>query len=242
VPPFIKKILIDLLPDALLRFIRDMKYNHFDGYAHRSYSQEGEDMILRRIFENQEKGFYVDVGAHHPKRFSNTYFFYKRGWRGINIDAMPNSMALFEKLRPRDINVEKAISDTGEPMTYYIFDEPALNGFIEALTYQRDGHRDYHIVGKEEMVPSTLKAILDLYLPEGQVIDFLSVDVEGMDLKVLTSNDWIKYRPRVVLVEALESKLNDIFRCELTVFLEGKGYNLYGKGKNTLFFTLANAP
>ena len=56
------------------------------------YSQEGEDMILGKIFSGQKHGFYVDVGAHHPLRFSNTYLFYLKGWRGINIDAMPGSM------------------------------------------------------------------------------------------------------------------------------------------------------
>ena len=64
-----------------------------------SYSQEGEDMILRRLFETRRRGFYVDVGAHHPRRFSNTYYFYRQGWSGINIDAAPGSMKLFDRLR-----------------------------------------------------------------------------------------------------------------------------------------------
>ncbi|MFA7355121.1 MAG: SAM-dependent methyltransferase, partial [Sulfurimonadaceae bacterium] len=103
----LKKLIKSLLPKSLKEKIVDVKNNYFDGYALKSYSQEGEDMILRRLFEQQPNGFYVDVGAHHPKRFSNTYFFYKKGWRGINIDAMPNSMELFNKIRPRDINIEK---------------------------------------------------------------------------------------------------------------------------------------
>ena len=82
------------------------------GYWLKSYSQEGEDIILARIFGKQQNGFYVDVGAHHPYRFSNTYFFYKRGWKGINIDAMPGSMKIFNKYRPRDKNIEAGISDT----------------------------------------------------------------------------------------------------------------------------------
>jgi hypothetical protein len=79
------------------------------GPVHLSYAQEGEDMVLRRIFEDQPLGFYVDVGAHHPVRFSTTYFFYRRGCRGINIDATPGSMDAFRRLRPRDINLEVAI-------------------------------------------------------------------------------------------------------------------------------------
>ncbi|MCW5198180.1 hypothetical protein VU06_00335 [Desulfobulbus sp. F3] len=75
----------------------------------------------------RKKGFYIDIGAHHPKRFSNTFYFYRQGWHGINIDAMPRSMELFNKIRPRDINIEAAISDEKVELTYYMFDEPALN-------------------------------------------------------------------------------------------------------------------
>lgn len=72
-------------------------------YSKPSYSQEGEDRLLDRYFGNRANGFFVDVGAHHPHRFSNTYLFYKRGWRGINIDAMPDSMKAFKSMRPRDV-------------------------------------------------------------------------------------------------------------------------------------------
>ena len=95
----------------LISRISNVRYYFFDGYAKKSYSQEGEDLILQRFFEKQAVGFYVDVGAHHPRRYSNTYLFYKKGWSGINIDAMPNSMKRFDKYRPRDINIEKPISE-----------------------------------------------------------------------------------------------------------------------------------
>src|SRR5580658_8816405 len=80
-------------------------------YFRHSFSQEGEDMILASFFEGKKNGFYVDVGAHHPKRFSNTHHFYIRGWRGINVDATPGSMKLFRRTRPDDINIEAAVSD-----------------------------------------------------------------------------------------------------------------------------------
>ena len=99
----LKQIVKAILPKYLIEKLIIIKNNYFDGFSLKSYSQEGEDMILRRLFEKQKTGFYVDVGAHHPKRFSNTFFFYKKGWSGINIDAMPNSMRLFDKIRPRDI-------------------------------------------------------------------------------------------------------------------------------------------
>ena len=79
-------------------------------YMNPSYSIEGEDRIVRALlWQKHDKGFYVDVGAHHPFRFSNTYLFYTQGWSGINIDATPGSMKAFNKYRPRDINLEVGI-------------------------------------------------------------------------------------------------------------------------------------
>lgn len=201
------------------------------------YSQEGEDMVLGRIFENKKEGFYVDVGAHHPKRFSNTYFFYRRGWRGINIDAMPGSMALFNKNRPLDANLEIPVSDKDEILTYYIFNEPALNGFSKELSDSRNGLRQYKIINTKELRTRTLASILDEFMPAEQQIDFLSIDVEGLDFQVLNSNNWDKYRPEVVLVEALGgADVADILVCETNLFMETKGYSLFAKTFNTLFF------
>src|SRR5689334_15261611 len=100
---------------------RVIRWLNCDPNASESYSQEGEDMILARVFENQKSGFYVDVGAHHPWRFSNTYMFYRRGWRGLNIDAMPDSMSRFRKARPRDINVEIPVLREEAVLNYYQF-------------------------------------------------------------------------------------------------------------------------
>jgi hypothetical protein len=96
-----------LIPQPIKDFLKRIIYAYrWDSWQRSSWSQEGEDLILARIFGDKPDGFYVDVGAHHPKRFSNTYYFYRRGWRGINIDAMPGSMLAFNRLRPSDINIE----------------------------------------------------------------------------------------------------------------------------------------
>ena len=138
----IKKLIIKFTPHKLT----NIYYNNLLKYASLSYSQEGEDMILKRIFNEKKNGFYIDVGAHHPKRFSNTHYFYLKGWRGINIDAMPSSMKLFNKQRPKDINLEIAISDKKEVLTYYGFNESALNSFSKEISNQRDGLNDYKII------------------------------------------------------------------------------------------------
>lgn len=209
---------------------------YLDGFAVKSYAQEGEDMILRRIFANQNQGFYVDVGAHHPKRFSNTYYFYKIGWRGVNIDAMPDSMKLFNKIRPRDINIEKPVSDKKQVLKYYAFNEPALNGFSKELSERRDRYENYFVKFTKDIETQTLESILDENINEDQEIDFLSIDVEGLDFMVLKSNNFDKYKPKVILVEILGSSLSDIENDKISKFLKGLNYCVYAKAVNTVFF------
>jgi len=232
----IKTLLKLIVPDKYHKNLSKLKIRIFDGYAIKSYSQEGEDMILRRLFEKQKKGFYVDVGAHHPKRFSNTFFFYKKGWRGINIDAMPNSMCLFNKIRPRDINIEISISDKKQKLKYYMFNEPALNGFSKELAEKRDGKNDYKIISEKEMETFTLEEILKKHLPHGQEIDFLSIDVEGLDLQVLKSNNWRRFRPKFVLVEILESSINNISNSKEYTYLSEFEYEIFAMTVNTVIF------
>lgn len=227
--------IIPFLIRKVLRRVHDFYY--WDEYHQKSWSQEGEDVILSRYFESiKVKGFYVDVGAHHPLRFSNTYKFYKQGWHGINIDAMPGSMTLFNRLRPRDINIEKAISDSKQILTYYGFNEPALNGFSPELAnlYQEQGN--YNIVLKKDLETLTLEEILDQYLREGQKIDFLSIDVEGLDYAVLKSNNWSKYKPEIILIEILGNTLDEILDNEVTIFLRRLGYSIHAKCMNTVIF------
>ena len=112
-----KEIYKKIIPQKYHEIILGIRNGFLDGYSLKSYSQEGEDMILKRFFEGKQRGFYVDVGSHHPKRFSNTYFFYKTGWRGINIDPMPGSMKLFDKIRTRDINLECGIFESEDELS-----------------------------------------------------------------------------------------------------------------------------
>lgn len=231
-----KSILKKILTKSVINSIVNIKNNYLDGYALKSYSQEGEDMILRRLFEKQSIGFYVDVGAHHPKRFSNTYYFYKKGWNGINIDAMPGSMNFFKKIRHRDINIEKPISSKKQVLTYYAFNEPALNGFSKEISEARDGLNNYKIEFTKDIETSTLEEVLDENLPSSQVIDFLSIDVEGLDFDVIKSMNIKKYRPRVILVEILGSSLSDLKQDPIYKFLIDEDYALYAKAVNTVIF------
>lgn len=205
-------------------------------YFHKSYSQEGEDMILKRYFENQKNGFFIDVGAHHPKKFSNTYYFYLKGWKGINIDAMPGSMKEFNKIRKNDINIEVPISDEKQVLTYFAFNEPALNSFDEKLSIERLANSKYHLKFKKQIETSRLDEILDKYLPINTSIDFLSIDVEGLDFQVLKSLNLNKYKPKIILIEILDIDLIKIHENEIYLYLINHGYNIIAKSVNTVFF------
>ena len=237
----IKKIIKAVIPIFFINIINNFLsriyiFLTWDPSISYSYSQEGEDMVLKRIFDNQTNGFYIDVGAHHPKRFSNTYNFYLKGWKGINIDAMPRSMDLFDKIRPRDINLELGVGQKEQQLNYYIFNEPALNSFSKELSQTRDKAQDSYFIKdiiKVEVKP--LNKILDTYLINNE-IDFLNVDVEGLDLDVLKSNDWSKYRPKFVLVEILSSNLHDIDKDPIFQLMREKKYIIFSKQVNTVFF------
>jgi len=188
-----------------------------------SFSSAGEDMILRHaIGSDKMEGFYVDVGAYHPVILSNTYFFYLNGWRGINLDARPGSRKLFDKVRPRDINLEVGVSTREGEMTYYFIGEDStMNSF------SRDFLEHIGMLGevkREIAVPVLpLAEVLDRHLPAGQKIDFLNVDVEGHDLQALESNDWERFRPRFVVVEDDET---DAGKSEIVRFMRGRGYDV----------------
>jgi len=208
----------------------------FHGYLKKSYSQSGEDKVLEAYFRNQKKGFYIDIGAHHPFRFSNTYLFYKKGWKGINIDATPGSMKLFKKYRPRDINVEIPISNSHKKISYYIFDEPALNGFSSELSKWRADKTKYKILKTIKLAPKKLSEILDKYIDPKTKIDFMSVDVEGYEYEVLTSNNWGKYTPKYILVEMLDTELENVSKNKVYLYLKSKNYHMIKKiGRNVIF-------
>jgi len=204
-------------------------------HSRQSFSQEGEDLVIDRLLEGKRNGFYVEVGCHHPFRFSNTYFFYLRGWRGVCIDPLPGTKALFSQKRPRDIAIEKGVSLLKGKMKYFMFNEPALNTFDENIAQERDGLKGYKINKTVEIETDSLGAILnENSAPE--TIDFLSVDVEGMDLQVLRSNDWKKFRPKIIVAETLQSELNNICNDPVSEFLHELGYKPYAKTGCSVIF------
>lgn len=194
-----------------------------------SHSQFGEDMVVRAIFGDRRHGTFVDLGAHHPVYFSNTYHFYRKGWRGLNVDALPGSMELFKLLRPYDINVEAALAPhPGQTLTYFLFDQPAYNTLDPQTAEMLVRDQRAKLVERQALVCTTLVECLGKNLGS-QHIDLMTIDLEGLDEAILRSNDWTRYRPDVLILERHGLRLDAVVDDSLIRFLSGLGYALEGK-------------
>lgn len=193
---------------------------------HNSYSQNGEDLIIEKIVNKRGKGFYVDVGAYDPDRFSNTKRFYLKGWRGINIEPNPNSFLKFKNDRARDINLNIGIAKKNGYLDFFTMFPDTLSTFSKTVVrqYQAEG---FELVSVTQIKVMTLSDIFRKY--KAYKIDFMSVDTEGYDLTVLKSNDWVKFRPRVVILET-----SGLLRLEK--FMLSKSYKkVYENKLNSIF-------
>ena len=163
-----------------------------------SYAQNYEDVLARRALGDPAQGFYVDVGAAHPVVNNATYYFYERGWTGINVEPDPNFFEKLEEVRGRDINLNLAISATAGHVDLIRVDgERELNTLDEAVAQRYAGKFALDRVSVEA-VP--LEAVCAEYVKER--IDLLKIDVEGREQDVLDSFDLVKWSPRLLIVEA----------------------------------------
>ncbi len=203
-----------------------------------TYSQEGEDILLDEIFRDKggQPGFYVDVGAHHPTRFSNTYAFYLHGWNGINIDASPGSMEIFRQLRSRDVNIEVGIGDADAQAAFFMYEEAALNTFDPERVAYLDRVSSHRVRETRNVPIRRLADVLAEYCPAGQAIDFFTIDTEGRDMAVIASNDWQRFRPRVVVMEDHHTDLLTLADSTACRFMQGHGYVPVAKLPRSLLF------
>lgn len=207
-----------------------------DPWTYSSCAQEGEDRVLARFIGPRRNGYYVDVGAFDPVRFSNTWVLYQQGWHGINIEPSPDGAKRLQRLRPNDITLNVGVAGATGTLQYHVFNDQALNTFDAALAAARSRDDIYRIVARKMIPVERLVTLLERHVPPGQAIDLLSVDVEGLDLEVLKSSDWSRFRPAYVLAEALGFELDRAAEVPLPAFMAKVGYRLVAKTMNTLFF------
>jgi FkbM family methyltransferase len=197
------------------------------GNLHVHFSQWGEDVVLWHYLMRQRGGFYVDVGAHHPHRLSNTALLHHyNGWTGINIEPDARLMAAFLEVRPNDINLCCGVGAENGVKRMAIFEDGAVNSFDEAAVEIQISRAGKKLSEWRDIPVRTLTSVLDEHLPVGRTIDLLNVDAEGWDLVVLKSNDWDRYRPGIILVEDHKMNLAKVSDNETFKYLSGYGYRL----------------
>jgi FkbM family methyltransferase len=184
-----------------------------------SFSQFGEDIICGYLFKDGMTGCYVDVGAFHPMLLSNTYTLYRKGWRGLAIDANPDVAALFARFRPADTFIHSAVGGEQGSIEMAMFENGTFNCTIDQMDKVPERIRRN---ARRVTVPiNSLAAILTER--KVQSVDFLNVDCEGNDLKVLQSNDWSRWRPKVICVEDHAFNWQD---SDIAAYLVAVGYAL----------------
>jgi len=220
------------IPNQVKKFV---SYSNDVEYGTSSFSQFGEDMILRNFFPGKQDGFYIDIGAHHPVKYSNTWHFYKQGWTGINIDPLPGIKEQFERLRPRDLFLGMGLSDDPAEIQYYRFKNPLQNTFSSghAALVNKDVNPLEEVC---RIKVERLEDVLDQHLATGTSIDFMSVDAEGYDLKVLNSNNWNKYRPTRLLVEDFDFDVRRTQPSPIVWFLDERNYEIEAFVNKSIFF------
>lgn len=198
------KALVRLAPrETWGNFVQTSEIAGFNNAFSISWSQGGEDLALLHAIAGKRDGLFIDVGAHHPYRFSVTQHLSRIGWRGVNVDANSELIEIFDKERTRDINICAAVG-TERSYTFTIFKEPALSSVNSDWKnkFQADGWE----VERTVTVPGiSLREIYDQNFPV-DCIDLLSIDAEGSDFDVLKSMNFESLEkerfPRLLFLEA----------------------------------------
>jgi FkbM family methyltransferase len=165
-----------------------------------SYTQNLEDYHLWQALAPKRAGFYIDIGAGHPIADNVSFWFYERGWAGICVEPQPKLAALYPYIRPRDVLLDGLIGQASGIADFHIVDR--LHGFSTTLEKHAAGAREFGADYRSVRIPVITMAELCARHAVGE-IDFLKIDVEGAEADVLMGNDWDRFRPKVVVIEAI---------------------------------------
>jgi FkbM family methyltransferase len=195
------------------------------------FASHGEDAAIMALLVQRgglrPVGFYVDVGAFHPYLFSNTAALHRAGWRGVNVEPNPAMAARLRQARPEDITLEAAVGPAPGRAELQMFSEWGSSNtlhieFAEMIATTQN----VAVTRKVDVEIMTLASVFEGRVPEDGIIDVLSVDVEGLDLVAMQSNDWQRFRPQVVAVEDLDLDLRNVDGSPIHRLMESVGYEL----------------
>jgi FkbM family methyltransferase len=185
-----------------------------------SYTQNLEDYHLSLAFAGQEAGRYIDIGAGHPIADNVSFWFYERGWQGIAVEPQADLAGLYARLRPRDIVVQSLVGRACGEADFHAVDR--LHGFSTTVEHHARQARQFGADYRTLRMPMvTLARLCEQYPGE---IDFLKIDVEGGEADVLAGGDWRRYRPKVIVIEAVLPGSGEPAWSEWEPFLLAHGY------------------
>lgn len=219
----------------------------FNFFARLHFGQHGEDVIVHKIFPHDFKsGFYMDIGAHHPFRQSNTAYLWLKGWSGINIDASDVTINAFKKMRPKDKNIVMAVVDA---QTAKLKDKielkynPNVQFDLGATCDAETAIARAGVVTASKIVPcDSLDNIVEKYAPQSsEDFHFLNIDIEGFDTKAISGISEWRVKPMVICIEITDCKtIREVLECDTNKILESCGYQLIGKTGISSIYQLFN--
>jgi len=165
-----------------------------------SYTQNLEDYHLSLAFAGQATGRYIDVGAGHPVADNVSCWFYQRGWQGIVVEPQPELAALYARVRPRDTVVQALVGRTNGERDFFLVER--LHGFSTTIERHAKNAQALGVGYRSLRLPVVTLASLCEAQGVGE-IEFLKIDVEGAEPDVLAGGDFKRFRPKVIVAEAV---------------------------------------
>ena len=199
-----------------------------------SYSQFGEDTILRYFFP-EKNSTYIDIGSGHPIIGNNTYFLYKKGCHGILIDGVKKNINSATRLRPNDKSIQCLVGNSNTRGIFYEFVDSNFSTTDSVFSEKTSISRKEKPI-EHNLEIRTLDTILEGKYPTGPTL--LNVDVEGNDLNVLRGINWEKFLPRIVCIEEWQNSFHNYSQVE--IFLAERGYKLISRMVYSNIYVLTN--
>ena len=207
-------------------------------------SQSGEDAIVAHAIETLgiplKDVTYLDIGANHAKFLSNTYFFYRNGARGVLVEANPELIPELKFYRYDDVVLNRCIAEKGnDTCSFYIMNGDGLSTANQASVQETlNENPAIHVKNVVDVPTITVNEIMDQFFPIAPVL--LNIDIEGMELQILKSINFEKYRPMFLIVEMIPYRANKVVinekNEEVLEFMKKKGYVEYAfTGINSIF-------
>ncbi|MDR5743734.1 FkbM family methyltransferase [Caballeronia sp. LZ029] len=205
-------------------------------YSKAGFSHWGEDFIVEFIFSSVMDGRYLDIGCFHPALYSNTMRLYRKGWSGVNVDPNPFMIKQCLAMRPRDVSLNKAVGKEHGSIEYYSFHDWASSNTASpefARVIAENQNLDMPVGKSVELV--TLSEIMAEHFSD-RTPEFVNIDVEDLDVDVLQSGDWSRYRPKVIAIEDIKFSSDAPDDSAIYRFLKAQGYRMFSRCVYTSFF------